>query len=349
MPEASSPARTPAALKRIVPDKLRLGDEIRVLALSRSLGGLKQHPGITEADIEFARRRLESLGLRVTFGRHVMEANAHLTIPVRARLEDLYDALDNDAVKGILAASGGMGAIQLLKQLDCRRFAAHPKILCGYSDIGFLCNAIYARTGLVTYYGPHFSTFTMRNGGDYTWRYFQACLFGSRPFEAIPSQEWSDDNWWADQEHRNYMPNEGWWGINDGEAEGTVIGGSFYCLNLLQGGEFFPPLKGAILFLEHPSEGKGSLMNLDGGIRALSFQPQFKHIRGIVIGRFAGNAGIDRGKMAAMIKDIPELARVPVVANCDFGHTSPMLTLPIGSKCRIKVTTDKTEITIFEH
>ena len=77
-PSASAPT--------IVPDKLRAGDEVRVLALSRSLGGLKQFPGITDVDIASAQERLESFGLRVSFGQHVQEADDHLTTYIEARL-----------------------------------------------------------------------------------------------------------------------------------------------------------------------------------------------------------------------------------------------------------------------
>jgi muramoyltetrapeptide carboxypeptidase len=333
----------------IIPDKLRAGDEIRVLALSRTIGGLKQYPGISDADVGFARQALESFGLRVSFGRHVMENDGHLTTTVAARLEDLYDALNDSRVKGILAVTGGIGAIQLLDSLDLAQVAAHPKILCGYSDITFLCNAIHARTGIVTYYGPHFSTFMMRKGCDYLRRYFQTCLFEAQPFEAVPSPEWSDDNWIKDQENRHYHPNDGWWGINDGEAKGIVLGGAFPCMNLLQGNRFFPPLENAILFLECPSEGKSTLMNLDMSVRALTLQPGFGGVRGMVIGRYAGDSRIDRERMSAMIKNIPALASLPVIANCDFGHTTPILTLPIGGHGRIRVSDGACGIWIDVH
>ena len=333
----------------IIPDKLRPGDEIRVLALSRSIGGLKEYPGVSDADVDYARQALESLGLRVSFGRHVMENDGHLTTTVAARLEDLYDALNDSKVKGILAVTGGIGAIQLLDTLDFAQVAAHPKILCGYSDITFLCNAIYARTGVVTYYGPHFSTFMMRKGREYLERNFRACLFDSRPFEAVPSSEWSDDVWIKDQENRHYNPNEGWWGINVGEADGVLVGGAFIGMNLLQGSRFFPPLNNAIVFLECPSEGKATLMNLDMGVRALALQPGFNGVRGFVIGRYSRDGRIDRAKMTAMIKNIPALASLPVIANCDFGHTTPILTLPIGGHCRIRVNDGACGIWIDKH
>lgn len=53
-----------------IPPRLRVGDEIRVLALSRSLGGVMKLAGFTESDVKFATRRLESMGLKVGFGRH---------------------------------------------------------------------------------------------------------------------------------------------------------------------------------------------------------------------------------------------------------------------------------------
>src|SRR5438045_3964188 len=118
---------------------------------------------------------------------------------------------------------------------------------------------------------------------------------------------------------------------------------------MLQGSEFFPSLRDAILFLEQPSEGKASLMALDSRLRALSFQPDFDSVRGIVIGRYPRSAGIDREKLTRLVQDIPALARLPVLANCDFGHTTPALTLPIGGRCRLRVRDRKTEILITVH
>ena len=104
MEHASQPARTP-----LIPRKLRAGDELRVLALSRSIGGMLQSSGLTETDIEFAQKRLEALGLRVTFGEHVRECDEHLSAPLELRLEDLRQALNDVSVRGIIAVSGGIG------------------------------------------------------------------------------------------------------------------------------------------------------------------------------------------------------------------------------------------------
>lgn len=295
-----------------------------------------QPGGFTERDVEFAASRLEALGLTVSFGRWVRECNEHLTATPQHRLEDVHEAMTNPAVKAILAVSGGVGAIQLLDGLDYDLIAAHPKILCGYSDIAYLCNAICARAGVTTYYGPNFTSFMMRRGADYTLHNFRECLFGIVPHILQPADTWSDDAWHKDQENRTFHAHDGFWPIQDGEAEGTILGGSYWCLNMLQGTNYFPSLRDTILFVEHPAEGKATLMGLDSGLRALSFQPEFSGVRAIVLGRYARNGGVTRENLTALVRQIPALKHLPIIANCDFGHTTPSVTLPIGGRCQLQ-------------
>lgn len=299
----------------------------------------------TDADAEFAKAQLTAMGLRVTFGRHVMECNEHLTAPISSRVEDLHAAFIDPSVKGVLAVTGGIGAIQILDQLDYGLIASHPKVLCGYSDIAHVSNAILAKTGLVTYYGPNFGTFMMRKGGEYTRRWFHECLFESQGLRAAPASEWSDDAWAKDQDNRTFLPNEGYWAVQPGTAEGTVIGGSAYCLNMLQGSDYFPWVADTILFLESPGEGKASLISLDCALRALSFQPFFEGVRAIVLGRYPRSAGVNRDNLAGAIRSNPAMARLPVIGNCDFGHTTPVMTIPIGGRCRVRVAQEQAEIT----
>ena len=67
--------------------------------------------------------------------------------------------------------------------------------MCGYSDITALSNAIYAKTGLITYSGPHFSTFAIKKGVDYTIDYFKRSLMTEEIIEVVPAKYWSDDQW----------------------------------------------------------------------------------------------------------------------------------------------------------
>jgi len=331
------------------PPRLKAGDEIRVLAISRSLGAVIQPGGFAESDVAFATKRLESMGLTVSFGRHVRECNEHLTTSPRHRLEDLNEAMISPSVKAILAVTGGMGALQIVDGIDYQEISAHPKIFCGYSDVGHVLNAILARSGVTTYYGPNFTTFMMRNGADYVLDHFKRCLFTDAPIEIEPADRWSEDAWHKDQENRNYHDADGYWAIHEGEAEGRIVGGNYWCLNMLQGSSCFPSLRETILFLESPADGKATLMELDNSLRALSLQPEFSAVRALVLGRFGSRGGVTFQNLSALIDQIPALHQVPVIANCDFGHTTPMFTLPIGGRCKVNASHHKASVMFTSH
>ena len=71
----------------MIPEKLKVGDEVRVIAPSRSMAMLGQDC------IELATKRLEELGLKVTFGKHVMETDPDYgATSIEARVEDMMDA-----------------------------------------------------------------------------------------------------------------------------------------------------------------------------------------------------------------------------------------------------------------
>lgn len=155
----------------VIPEKLKIGDEIRVIAPSRSL-----HM-IDKATRVIADKCLREMGLKVTFSRNCEITDEFASSSIEERISDLKDAFIDKNVKGILTVIGGNNSNQLLKYIDYNLIKNNPKILCGYSDITALSNAIYAKTGLVTYSGPHYSSFGMEKGIDYIIDYFKKCLF----------------------------------------------------------------------------------------------------------------------------------------------------------------------------
>ncbi len=106
-----------------------------------------------------ANKRFEDLDLKLTFGKHINEKNEFTSLSIESRIEDLHDAFQDKNVKAIFTAIGGANSNQLLKYIDWELIKNNPKIFCGFSDITALNNAIYIKTGLVTYSGPHYSTF----------------------------------------------------------------------------------------------------------------------------------------------------------------------------------------------
>ncbi|MBS0621563.1 MAG: LD-carboxypeptidase [Verrucomicrobia bacterium] len=311
------------------PKKLSAGDEVRVIAPARSMSI------ISPAVRSIALKRLKEMGLKVSFSKHCEERDAFDSSSVKSRLEDIHEAFSDKKVAAILTTIGGCNSIHLLKELDYKLLRKNPKIICGYSDISTLQNAVFAQTGLVTYSGPHFSTFGCLQGIDYVVDSFQKCLFnGEKELSLTSSSSWSDDEWYLDQEKRKFMPNEGYIVLQTGEAAGTIVGGNIDSFTVLQGTEYMPSLKNKILFLEDNDPMTADI--LDRHIHSLILQSGFKHVKGIVLGRFQVASKITKDLLEKIIHSKKELNDIPVVAQADFGHTLPLFTFPIGGEVRLE-------------
>lgn len=324
----------------IIPEKLKKGDKIRIIAPARSLGIINEETRC------IANKCLEELGLEIDFAKNCESIDEFNSSSIEERISDLHEAFLDKSVKGILTVIGGHNSNQLLKYIDYNLIKNNPKILCGYSDITALANTIYQKTGLVTYSGPHYSTFGMKKGIEYTVEYFKKCLFIDESFQVIPSKEWSDEAWFLDQENRMFYKNYGYKVINKGKATGKIIGGNLCTLNLLQGTEFMPDLTDAVLFIEDDELTFSE--NFDRDLQSLIHQPNFHGVKGIILGRFQIASKINEDTLTKIIKSKRELSKIPIVSQIDFGHTTPHITFPIGGEVQLSAD-EKIEIIIKMH
>jgi muramoyltetrapeptide carboxypeptidase len=208
-------------------------------------------------------------------------------------------------------------------------------VLCGYSDITALQNAILHRSGLVTYSGPHWSSFGMREHFAQTLAWFRSAVIDAGPIELTASEQWTDDPWFLDQNAREVLPNEGWWPNQPGTGSGRIVGGNLCTLNLLQGTPYMPSLRDALLVLEDDSD--SSPGEFARNLTSLLQLPDAESLQGLVIGRFQRASGIARDHLEALVAIQPALAGRPVLANVDYGHTFPVATFPIGGEAALTV------------
>ncbi|MFD2445739.1 S66 peptidase family protein [Bacillus sp. CGMCC 1.16607] len=319
-------------------NRLQPGDEIRIIAPSRSMALLK------DDQVKISVNRLEALGFKVSFGKHVYTHDEFFSSSIEERVEDLHDAFRDTNVKGILTVIGGFNSNQLLKYIDFDLIKNNPKVFCGYSDITALSLSIYQKTGLITYSGPHFSSFGMKHGFEYTLDYFLTALTNDAPFEVIPSETWSDDAWYLDQEDRKFHEQKEYLVLQEGEAEGTLMGGNLCTMNLLQGTEFMPSLKNSILLIEDDYESHPSTFDRD--LQSILHLPDANEIKGVLIGRFQKESHMTDEALRKIISSKNELKGLPIIANVNFGHTQPMVTIPVGGKAKIHASSSKIEIII---
>ncbi len=328
-------------MQTIIPEKLKKGDQVRVIAPSRSMAIISQEAR------DIAKKRFDDLGLVVSFGRHVEEIDTFTSSSIQSRIDDLHEAFADPEVKAILTVIGGFNSNQLLSYINWELITSNPKILCGYSDITSLNNALFAKTGLVTYSGPHYSSFGQKHAFDYTLEYFKRCLFETEVIFLSASKQWSDDLWWQNQDDRTQHDNDGYLIIHPGEAQGTILGANLGTLNLLQGTAFMPSLEHSMLFLEDDEESHPH--HFDRDLQSLIHLPDFSGVKGMVIGRFQKSSQMSNELLIEIIQSKKELKHIPVIANVDFGHTDPKITFPIGGQARLNAQGNAVKLEITSH
>lgn len=169
----------------------------------------------------------------MSFSEHYLESDMLSSSSIKSRVADLHAAFADDSVDAILATIGGFNSNELLSYIDYDLIAKHPKIICGYSDSTAFLNAIFAKTGNLTYMGPSYSSFKMKEGQDYQIKAWLNAMTKSA-YDLVPSQEWSSDPWYDPTQPRHFMPTE-WKIYNAGKASGTIIGGNLSTFGLLRG------------------------------------------------------------------------------------------------------------------
>ncbi len=318
-----------------LPISIKKGDEVRVIAPSYRLDEKKRSSIVAG---------FGKIGLQVSFSDHCFEHEA----TKQDKIDDLHNAFLDPKIRAVFAATGGFSSNQLLPDIDYKLIKSHPKVFVGYSDITVLLNAINAKTGLITYHGTNANGVGSDHGQIYTHSYLEKCLFTREVFSIEASDEWFNKDYSGKHPKYSVFENTGWWSLNrKGIVEGRLVGGNLSCLSLLAGTSYFPNLKKAILLLEDDYETKAH--NFAAKFESIIQQPGAKKLEGLLIGRFQPSSEITREFLQELIDQNQLLEDIPVMANIDFGHTKPQVTLPIGGIAQLTVLKDRQAIKVIEH
>jgi len=313
-------------MKSVFPPPIVKGEEIRIIAPSAFLS--PQDPKVIRA-----KGRLESLGFIVTFGenyKHRKSPDKFDSSPVSERIEDMHSAFLDPKVKAIIPVCGGFNAIQLPDKLNYEIIYNNPKIFCGFSDNTVLINAIFFKTGLVTFHAPNLFYFGYES--EVLSKVLIDCFFDAfhnKNIDISSTGNWIDYSGNLEKPQNATFPNI----INQGFAQGLAVGGNLSSFVLLNGTAFQPPASDLILFLEddYIYQDKATFyFEFERKLRSLMLQNSQKNIKGLLIGKFEQISGITVRDIHTLIKNNPMFDHIPVIANLDIGHTYPFRTLPVG-------------------
>ena len=134
--------------------KVKKGDTVGVIAPSSK---------IDKDDLEAINNSvllMESTGLKVKFGRNAFKDTLGYSATPQEKAEDIMEMFKDDEVSLIFCVSGGFNSNSVFEYVDFDVIKNNPKPLCGFSDSTSLENAIYAKTGVITFNGPTFKALT---------------------------------------------------------------------------------------------------------------------------------------------------------------------------------------------
>ena len=303
----------------------------------------------------------ETFGVEVVEMPHTMKDPDRIYQHPEKRAEDLMMAFADTSIKWIISTIGWEESIRLLPFIDLDIIRNNPKVFMGYSDTTishFMCY----QAGLVSFYGPSIMAWFGENGGLFPYMTDSVHKTVFSP-ETIGTIRPNTDGWtnerlpWEDpanqKKKRTLQPNTPWRRLQwSWIRQWQLLGWCIDVFPFLVGTSLWPDItkrKDKILFLE-PSEEKISEQTFERIIRNLWSQGILHAINGIIVWRSQMDEETKEQKnyddyLLKIVRDECWLSDLPIVTNMDFGHTDPMMVLPIGITAELNCDTQTFRIT----
>lgn len=297
-------------LPKLVPSKLKIGDTIGVVAPSSPIIG----DNIDE--LNKAKEIVERSGFKVKYSKNIFSNTNGYSATAREKAEDINAMFADKEVKMIWCAKGGNNSNSTFEYLDYELIKKNPKIICGYSDITSITNMITEKTGLITFSGTNFKTIAT-DETDFSYK------------QAL--SRFVDGNLEFEPENEEYIA------IQEGKAEGELIGGNLSLTRGMVAGKYSLDFTDKILFLEE----LGFETDPEATSNNVYYMKQngvFGKIKGLWIGNYEHESGISLEKIILDVLDGEY--KFPIIKSNTFGHIERKTVIPIGTKAEINTDYD---------
>lgn len=279
--------------------------------------GLSAAESLWSPDVyQKGKKALEDRGIKVIEGSTLHSSYRYLAEKPENIAKSLHEMFLHTDVDAVMCAGGGICMNKVLPYVDFSLLKENWKPFIGISNIVVLMAALL-QNGMASFHGP----FCMWNYGVdgtptvFTHENVIKMLGGS--VGKLPSIS-------------------RWQSFCDGVAEGVLMGGNISSLGTVIGTSYCPVslFDDKILILEDIAE---KYDRLDSIITHMDLMGVFKRVKGVVIGKLEECVPPENVNMS--VTDLLDMVfgkyEFPVIYDCDFGHVSNNLCLPVGSKVRI--------------
>lgn len=293
---------------------------------------------------------LQKKGYKIVNGQLCGKKDSYRSGTIQERAEEFNALLYNEEIDILMAAIGGNNTNSILPYIDYEYLKHHPKVIIGYSDVTALLLGIYAKTGLVTFYGPavaasfgEFPPFV-----DWTFSYFDSMMKSQIEIPCCYHKPlfWTDEFIdWGTQSHGKIQHENEWICVHPGVCQGRLIGGNLNTMEGFFGTEYMPKIQeGDILFIEDSLK---DACTIERSFSLLKLAGVFDRVVGIILGKhekFDDN-GTGRKPFEILI-EVMGNRNIPILADFDCCHTHPMITMPLG--CQVRIDAGNKIVTLLE-
>lgn len=290
---------------------IKPGDTIGVIAPSNI---------ILEKDEEYIEKSIklfEDLGYKIKFGKYTRENILGYGTTAKRKAEDINNMFRDDEVKAIICVKGGEDSNSTFDYIDYELIKKNPKIICGFSDITSITNAIYSKTGLITFNGATFKSLT-------SWETEYSFNEVIKRFQDKSLELGTYDDEFIT--------------IKEGVAEGKLIGGNLSLTAELISGKYKLDFNDKILFIEELGyESDPNLVN--NHLYYMKQNGVFDQIKGIWVGNYEHESEIAIEKILLDVLDGEY--NFPIIKSNNFGHCDRKTVIPIGTRARIDTNKEK--------
>ena len=252
---------------------------------------------------------IQAAGYKVKIGKHAFDKpkKGELSAPLEARLEDFYNAWNDDEVDMILCIRGGRGSLELLEHLDFSKLKPRENLrLQGYSDITFILSAMQGKKFGHPIAGP-----------------MSGSISGLQP-ECIEEMK---------KMHNGLaigpIPVKP---IIPGDCSGLPLAGLLQRFSVVCKTQFKPDTKGRIIIIEAVKLNKAE--QVKQCFDTLINEGFFKDCAGVVFGHFISSGS--QQEVDAILNDVAKRINKPTYKGFPFGHSSNCYTIDFRRQFVIK-------------
>jgi muramoyltetrapeptide carboxypeptidase LdcA involved in peptidoglycan recycling len=278
---------------------LKKGDKIGIVCCSNG------QPLSNKERIQVLLKSLTDIGLIPVCSDFIFQKYSIFSGSPEERAKALLKFYEDGEIKAIFDISGGDVANEILEHLKFDLIKNNPKPFFGYSDLTTIINAIYTKTGAVSYL-YQIRNLIYDNKEIQVQRFINSLFYGKKDLFDIKYSF-----------------------IQGNNMEGIVIGGNIRCLLKLAGTSYLPDFNDKILFLEAFS---GDVALITTLFTQLKHMGVFSKVNGILLGTFTKMEENNyKPTVEDILKNVLKDKQLPIAKTKEVGHGADSKCIQIGS------------------